>query len=125
MMRSLGDEAPSMVLMHVDEARAKQVWFPGFNAPVPEKGLNASYAIRLARGARACLVPIATIRDPACPTRFTLRAITCWDMATDERSDRAVLEDLNQLYQAQILQEPAQWLHLYHRRPIEHGGTRD
>ncbi len=133
MIEGLSERPPSIVLMHVDEARAHQVAFPQFGRAATDpdsgpdsgpnnsrgtgKGNNASYAVRMARRTAACLVPVAITRNPLSPTRFELRALSVWDLATDDRTNQAVLHDMSALFEAEILKDPAQWLNLYHRRP--------
>jgi lauroyl/myristoyl acyltransferase len=117
MLHSLMSQTPSIALLHVDEARSHQVLFPGFGHEVPAKGINASYAIRLARHTGACLVPVTLSRDADCPTRFELRALLVWDLANDARDDLTVLNDMSRLFEAEILKDPSKWLNIYHRRP--------
>lgn len=117
MLRALTEHWPSIALLHVDEARNHQVAFPGFGVTLPEKGLNAHYAIRLARRSGACLVPVALTRDADCPTRFCLRALAVWDLAQDARDDRAVLTAMSAIFEQEILKDPSRWLNIYHRRP--------
>jgi len=40
-----------------------------------------------------------------------------WDMATEPQSDQAVLARMGQRFEEVILNNPGQWLNLYHRRP--------
>jgi len=117
MLDSLLRERPSIALLHVDEASGHQVVFPGFGRHLPQKGSNAGYAVRLARSAGACLVPVSLSRDPGCPTRFHLRTLSVWDMLTDPRDNQHVLEDMSRLFEQEILKDPSNWLNIYHRRP--------
>lgn len=116
-LKGLTQEVPSIALLHVDEARHHQIHFPGFGADLPNKGINATHAIRLARRAGAFLVPVLLTRDKACPTRFTLRALSVWDLATDARTNEAVCWDMSHLFEQEIVKDPAAWLNIYHRRP--------
>jgi lauroyl/myristoyl acyltransferase len=117
MLHTLTSETPSIAVLHVDEARNHQVLFPGFGREVPCKGLNASYAIRLARHTGACLVPVSLSREADCPTRFYLKTLSVWDLASDTRDDLTVLKDMSKLFEAEILKDPSKWLNIYHRRP--------
>lgn len=117
MLRGLTQEAPSIALLHVDEARHHQIHFPGFGDDVPTKGINATLAIRLARRAGAVLVPVLLSREKSCPTRFTLNVISVWDMATETRTNEAVCHEMSQMFEQAIVNDPAAWLNLYHRRP--------
>lgn len=117
MLRGLTQEAPSIALLHVDEARHHQIHFPGFGDDLPTKGINATHAIRLARRAGAVLVPVLLSRDKSCPTRFTLNVISVWDMATETRTNEAVCHEMSQMFEQAIVNDPAAWLNLYHRRP--------
>lgn len=111
---------PAMLMLHVDEARAHQVPFPPFgqNEHASSKGTNAAYAVRFARKAGACLVPVVMQRQPEDPLRFEVRTLAVWDMAQTAQSDAQVLAAMAQAFESVILQEPGRWLNLYHRRPI-------
>ena len=107
-----------MLMLHIDEARAKQVPFPAFGRPLPAKGLNAHYAVRFARSAGACLVPVVMHRDPGRPTHFTARVLAVWDMASEAQSDHEVLSRMDKAFEDEIASNPSTWLNIYHRRPI-------
>lgn len=124
---------PTMVMLHVDEARDHQVAFPCFDScfaspsanPLPSKGINAQYAVRLARRAGACLVPLTLARNPKKPTHFSVHVLACWDMATESHDDKAVLQTMSELFETEILKDPSKWLNIYHRRPHSDLTSRD
>ena len=116
-VKALLTRPPSVVLLHVDEARGEQVWFPLFGKTPPSKGLNAWHAVRIARRARACLVPMVLRRDCTEPTRFSVEVLDVWDPVASELDDQAVFDQMNNLFEAVIREQPANWLNLYHRRP--------
>lgn len=113
------DNPPVMVVLHVDEARGHQVAFPIFDRPLPTKGNNARYAVRLAKRSRASLVPLVITRNVKNPTHFTVRVLACWDMTSDTHEEDAVLMSMSQLFEQEILKDPSKWLNIYHRRPID------
>lgn len=114
---------PAMLMLHVDEARGRQVAFPMFGASEGDgrvrdaKGTNAAYAVRFARKASAYLVPVVMQRSDSDPLSFEARVLEAWDMACEAKSDDQVLAQMSGAFEAIILQNPAQWLNLYHRRP--------
>ena len=108
---------PSALFIHIDEARGKQVPFPGFGRPIADKGLNVHYAIRFARRSGAVLVPATMHREPGRAVRFTARPLAVWDMASTSASDAEVLAQMQQAFEAEIATNPSDWLNIYHRRP--------
>lgn len=117
MLEGLIKRAPSIALLHVDEARHHQVPFPSFGAALPTKAINAVYAVRLARRTNAYLAAVVLTREDACPTRFRLRVLSAWDMVEQSQSNPEICQNMSQLFEQEISKDPANWLNLYHRRP--------
>lgn len=112
------EDSPSALVLHIDEARQQNVRFPAFGRQLPAKGLNAHYAVRFARSASACLVPVVMHRTPDRSTHFTARVLAVWDMANEAESDHEVLTRMEKVFGCEVASNPSTWLNIYHRRPI-------
>jgi len=105
----------TFVLLHLDEARGKQIHFPTFGRPLPHGG-NLSVAIRLAATSGARLVPVHLERLPG--VRYTLHMsnpVVVPPTATPEDMD-AVARQLDAHFSTVIQTYLSDWLQLYYLR---------
>jgi len=104
------------ILIHLDEARGKQIYFPTFGRPMPY-GSNLSLAIRLSAATGAPLTPVYLMRRAG--HRFDLHV--CDDLpapaARDSAGHDAIARKLDQLFEGIIRSRLDDWQQLYFLRP--------
>ncbi|KAA0911227.1 lysophospholipid acyltransferase family protein [Pusillimonas sp. ANT_WB101] len=104
-----------LVLIHIDEARSRQVYFPTFGREMPY-GSNLSLAIRLAATTGAAIVPVYLKRTSG--THFELRVLP--DIAAPAKDDTEqadVARQLDVLFEKIIRDNIDDWQQLYFLRP--------
>ena len=104
------------VLIHLDEARSRQIYFPTFGRPLPY-GSNLSLAIRLSAATGAPLVPVYMTRHGG--ARFTVHFLDALDIPTvnDDAQHIAIAQALDQRFADLIRQQLDDWQQLYFLRP--------
>nr|WP_255592947.1 hypothetical protein [Bordetella sp. BOR01] len=104
------------ILIHLDEARGKQIYFPTFGRPMPY-GSNLSLAIRLAAATGAPLTPVHMQRIAG--TRFDLRVHDdlAAPAARNEEQQAAIAACLDRLFERVIREQLDDWQQLYFLRP--------
>jgi lauroyl/myristoyl acyltransferase len=105
---------PSLVLLHIDEAKHHQIHFPTFGRPLPKES-NLRYAIRFAQLSGACLVPILLTRSQPDALQFELHVLNVFDLAKPV-STEMLINQVDTLFTQAVKQTPEQWLSLYHLR---------
>lgn len=109
-------EPGNNVLIHLDEARSRQVYFPTFGRPLPY-GSNLSLAIRLSAATGAPLVPVYMTRNRG--THFQIRFLDPLDVpaVNDDPRHLAIAQQLDSLFQELIRGQLDDWQQLYFLRP--------
>lgn len=104
------------ILIHLDEARGKQIYFPTFGRPMPY-GSNLSLAIRLSAATGAPLTPVYMERTSG--TRFRLHI--CDDLPApaprDETSHDMIAGRLDRMFADIVRRHLDDWQQLYFLRP--------
>jgi len=108
-------QSDTFVLLHLDEARGKQIHFPTFGRPLPRGG-NLSVAIRLAAATGARLVPVHLERLPG--VRYTLHMSAPLLVPSQAGQDvlDTIAEQLDNHFSAVIRAHMSDWLQLYYLR---------
>lgn len=105
----------SLVLIHIDEARSRQIYFPTFGRALPY-GSNLSLAIRLATATGAPIVPVYLKRKSR--THFELRVLDDIPApAKDEARQTHVARQLDALFEDIVRHNIDDWQQLYFLRP--------
>jgi len=104
------------VLIHLDEARGRQVYFPTFGRELPY-GSNLSLAIRLSAATGAPLVPVYLRRSKG--ARFELHILEDRPIppAGDDAGHLRLARELDELFSGIIRTQLDDWQQLYFLRP--------
>lgn len=110
-------QPPSLVLLHIDEAKHHQVAFPTFGRKLPKES-NLRFAIRFATLSGACLVPVLLIRPLSERLQFELSVLNVFDLAEPEKltTHETLINQIDALYTDAVKQTPEQWLSFYNLR---------
>ena len=105
----------TFVLLHLDEARGKQIHFPTFGRPIP-RGSNLSIAIRLAAASGVPLVPVHLQRHPG--VRYTLHTCQPLHVPADSNQEEqdVIATQLDRHFTDVIQKQLSDWLQLYYLR---------
>ena len=104
------------ILIHLDEARSRQIYFPTFGRPLPY-GSNLSLAIRLSAATGAPLVPVYLQRRNG--ARFQLHVLDDLEIPVVGHDEQhiALAHQLDALFSKIIQQQLEDWQQLYFLRP--------
>lgn len=100
------------LVMFVDEERDNQSYVPLFGRSVPARG-NAVILIKLARAAKAVLLPVYMLRAPGCRFRLTFMPPMELTETGDARADiTRNIERISELFEPLICEHIEQWYQL-------------
>lgn len=111
LLRHLRDDCGA-VLIHLDEARGRQVYFPTFGRPMPY-GSNLSLAIRLAAATGTVLTPVYLKRNTKCQFELHIEDDIAPVSPDDEDGQAALAHMLDQLFEAVVRDQLHDWQQLY------------
>ncbi|MCD0501718.1 lysophospholipid acyltransferase family protein [Bordetella petrii] len=106
----------STVLIHLDEARRRQIYFPTFGRPLPY-GSNLSLAIRLSAATGAPLVPVYMRRLKGSKFELHILDDIPAPAPNDDPHHIELARDLDMLFTRVISEQIADWQQLYFVRP--------
>src|SRR5690606_35591478 len=114
LLRHLRDDCGA-VLIHLDEARGRQIYFPTFGRPLPY-GSNLSLAIRLSAYTGALLVPVYMTRMQGARFKLNILDPIAPPPADDQGAQLAIARRLDGVFGKLVREHLDDWQQLFFLR---------